>query len=126
MDQDLTQRMILATWLVEFYLSKRNELDDMIASRSISQDVENLKAERTILEEEIRHFFETYKVRGMMLLLILNLTDLSLDKPRPHDHVRTYPRTGKDGLIPVLCYNHWRFRPSCRTLDPRGRVEQGD
>ena len=54
--------MILATWLVEFYLSKCNELDDMIASRSISQDVENLKTERTILEEEIRHFFLTYKV----------------------------------------------------------------
>lgn len=65
--QDLTQRMILATWLVEFYLSKCNELDDMIASRSISQDVENLKAERTILEEEIRHFFVTYKVRVVIL-----------------------------------------------------------
>ena len=54
--------MMLATWLVEFYLSKCNELDDIIASRSISQDVENLQAERTILEEEIRHFFVTYKV----------------------------------------------------------------
>lgn len=54
--------MILATWLVEFYLSKCNELDDMIASRSISQDVDNLQAERAILEEEIRHFFITYKV----------------------------------------------------------------
>lgn len=61
-EQDFTQRMVLATWLVEFYLSKCNELDDMIASRSISQDVENLQAERTILEEEIRHFFATYKV----------------------------------------------------------------
>jgi len=71
--QDLTQRMVLATWLVEFYLSKCNELDDMIASRSISQDVENLQAERTILEEEIRHFFVTYKVWGAFLRLVLNL-----------------------------------------------------
>lgn len=55
--------MMLATWLIEFYLSKGNELDDMIASRLISQDVENLQAERTILEEEIRQFFATYKVR---------------------------------------------------------------
>ena len=62
-EQDLTQRMILATWLIEFYLSKCNELDDMIASRLISQDVENLQAERSILEEEIRQFFVTYKVR---------------------------------------------------------------
>jgi hypothetical protein len=68
LQQDLTQRMLLATWLVEFYLSKCNELDDMIASRSISQDVENLQAERTILEEEIRHFFVTYKVRGLYML----------------------------------------------------------
>ena len=73
-EQDLTQRMMLATWLVEFYLSKCNELDDMIASRSISQDVENLQAERTILEEEIRHFFVTYKVWDSFLRSFLGLT----------------------------------------------------
>ncbi|KAL0579371.1 tethering complex subunit [Marasmius crinis-equi] len=38
---DLTQRMMLATWLVEFYLSKCNELDDIVASESVSQDIEN-------------------------------------------------------------------------------------
>lgn len=54
--------MMLATWLVEFYLSKCNELDDIIASESVSQDVENLKTERAILEEDLKHFFETYKV----------------------------------------------------------------
>ena len=53
---------MLATWLVEFYLSKLNEMDDLIASESVSQDVENLKTERTILEDDLRHFFETYKV----------------------------------------------------------------
>ncbi|EGO05168.1 hypothetical protein SERLA73DRAFT_68797 [Serpula lacrymans var. lacrymans S7.3] len=58
---DLTQRMMLATWLVEFYLSKCNELDDIIASESASDDVENLRAERMVLEEDLRHFFETYK-----------------------------------------------------------------
>ena len=52
---------MLATWLVEFYLSKYNELDDLVASGSISQDVANLEVERTILEEDLRHFFETYK-----------------------------------------------------------------
>ena len=74
MEQDLTQRMMLATWLVEFYLSKCNELDDMIASRLISQDVENLQAERTILEEEVRHFFITYKVWDTLLRAALSLT----------------------------------------------------
>lgn len=54
--------MMLATWLVEFYLSKCNELDDVIASRSVSQDVENLKVERLTLEEDLKQFFVTYKV----------------------------------------------------------------
>lgn len=64
--QDLTQRMMLATWLVEFYLSKCNELDDVVASESVSHDVDNLQAERTILEDDLRQFFETYKVRSMV------------------------------------------------------------
>jgi len=54
--------MMLATWLVEFYLSKCNELDDIIASESVSHNVENLHTERTIVEDDIRQFFETYKV----------------------------------------------------------------
>lgn len=54
--------MVLATWLVEFYLSKCNELDDIVASESVSHDVENFRAERTIVEDDIRQFFETYKV----------------------------------------------------------------
>ncbi|KJA29290.1 hypothetical protein HYPSUDRAFT_32690 [Hypholoma sublateritium FD-334 SS-4] len=58
---DLTQRMMLATWLVEFYLSKCNELDDIVASESVSHDVANLQAERVIIEDDLRHFFETYK-----------------------------------------------------------------
>ncbi|KAJ3721541.1 Pep3/Vps18/deep orange family-domain-containing protein [Lentinula raphanica] len=58
---DITQRMMLATWLVEFYLSKCNELDDMVASESVLHDVGNLQAERAILEDDLRHFLETYK-----------------------------------------------------------------
>lgn len=55
--------MMLATWLAEFYLSKCNELDDLAASSSASYDVENVKAEQMMLEEDLRHFFKTYKVR---------------------------------------------------------------
>ncbi|KAL6310046.1 Pep3/Vps18/deep orange family-domain-containing protein [Sparassis latifolia] len=58
---DFSQRMMLATWLVEFYLSKCNELDDLVASEAASHDMENLQAERTILEDELRQFLETYK-----------------------------------------------------------------
>jgi hypothetical protein len=53
---------MLATWLIEFYLGKCNELDDIIASESVSGDTENLQTEKTILEDDLRHFLETYKV----------------------------------------------------------------
>ncbi|OCH96211.1 hypothetical protein OBBRIDRAFT_744298 [Obba rivulosa] len=58
---DLSQRMMLATWLAEFFLSKCNELDDLVASESVSHDVQNLQAERAILEDDLRHFLENYK-----------------------------------------------------------------
>ncbi|KAG8753387.1 hypothetical protein FRC14_006087 [Serendipita sp. 396] len=53
--------MMLATWLVEFYLSKFNDLDDLIASESAAHDVEDLKTERTMLDKDLKTFFETYK-----------------------------------------------------------------
>lgn len=59
--------MLLATWLVESYLSKINTLDDIIASERASHDVENLKTEQTLLEDELRAFFDTYKVRWVSL-----------------------------------------------------------
>ncbi|KAI0286980.1 Pep3/Vps18/deep orange family-domain-containing protein [Russula aff. rugulosa BPL654] len=58
---DLTQRMMLATWLVEFYLSKYDELDDLTALSSAQYDVENVKTERSILEEDLRRFLESHK-----------------------------------------------------------------
>jgi hypothetical protein len=70
--------MMLATWLVEFYLSKCNQLDDLVASESVSHDVENLQAERALLEDELRQFFETYKVRGSPLDIFL----LGIDEGR--------------------------------------------
>jgi hypothetical protein len=54
--------MMLATWLVEFYLSKYDELDDLTALSSAQYDVENVKAERSILDEDLRRFFESHKV----------------------------------------------------------------
>ncbi|KAI6136496.1 Pep3/Vps18/deep orange family-domain-containing protein [Pisolithus sp. B1] len=58
---DLTQRMMLATWLVEFYLTKCDELDDFCAAEAATSDVQNVETERIILEEDLRHFFETYR-----------------------------------------------------------------
>lgn len=53
--------MMLATWLMEIYLAKCNELEDVVASESVSHDVENLRTERALLEDELRQFLETYK-----------------------------------------------------------------
>lgn len=66
--------MMLATWLVEFYLSKCNELDDLIASESVSHDVDNLHAEHTILEDDLRQFLQTYKVTRVISRQIVCLT----------------------------------------------------
>lgn len=60
--QDLTQRMMLATWLVEIYLAKINELEDAAAAERASEDADNIHAERSIVEEDMRHFLTTYKV----------------------------------------------------------------
>jgi len=62
--------MMLATWLVEFYLSKCDELDDLCAAESSTSSIENVQAERAILEEDLRHFFETYKVKWLLIPFI--------------------------------------------------------
>ena len=54
--------MMLATWLIEICLSRCNELEDIVAAESVSQDVESLRYSRTVVEEELRQLLETYKV----------------------------------------------------------------
>ncbi|KAL7419717.1 tethering complex subunit [Cryptotrichosporon argae] len=58
---DKTQRMMLATWLVEIYLSKCNTLEDVIAAEAATSDVDNLMAEKEIMEEELQTFLEESK-----------------------------------------------------------------
>ena len=76
--------MMLATWLVEFYLSKCNELDDLVASESLTQDVDNLRAERSLLEDELKQFFETYKVNICLVTWSCSLINL-LGEPGSHN-----------------------------------------
>ena len=66
--KDITQRMMLATWLVEVYLSKCNDLDDVVASESVSHDIGDLQAERAIIEDDLRQFLETYKVSQIRVI----------------------------------------------------------
>lgn len=53
---------MLATWLVEIYLSKINQLEDIAAAERAADDVENFKAEQSMLEDDMRQFLSTYKV----------------------------------------------------------------
>lgn len=59
---------MLASWLVGFYLNKCNELDDLIASETATQDIDDLKAERLLVEDDLKHFIETYKVCSLILV----------------------------------------------------------
>lgn len=103
--QDLTQRMMLATWLVEFYLSKCNELDDLVASESVSHDVDDLQTERTILEDDLRHFFDTYKVGDIYLWLRARAYFFE-EQFGPTDCVRAHPRAWANGYVFVFCQCH--------------------
>ena len=58
---DLAQRIMLATWLVEIYLSKVNELEDVAAAEAASQDVDSYRLEITMIIEELYQFLSTYQ-----------------------------------------------------------------
>ena len=58
---------MLATWLVEIFLAKINELEDLAAAERASGDADNFHAERAIVEEDMQQFLKTYKVRSRSL-----------------------------------------------------------
>ncbi|EIW66818.1 hypothetical protein TREMEDRAFT_40794 [Tremella mesenterica DSM 1558] len=96
--KDRTQRMMLATWLIEIYLSKCNTLEDIVAAESATSDVESLKIERQMMEEDMRNFISTYlndlepKVVYELILshgrtdLYLFYADLKKDHERVVEH----------------------------------------
>ena len=53
---------MIATWLVEIYLSKINMLEDLVASNAGSDDIENYKAAQKELDDEFEGFLKQYKV----------------------------------------------------------------
>lgn len=54
--------MMIATWLIEIYLSKCNTLEDVIAAEAATSDVDSLRTELMLTEEDLRNFMTTYKV----------------------------------------------------------------
>lgn len=94
--KDLTQRMMLATWLVEFYLSKCNELDDIVAAGSVSQDVDSLQTEKVILEDDLRQFLKTYKVTGFQIFclrILIFFFKNNLDRETVYELIQGHGRT---------------------------------
>ncbi|KAI7957480.1 hypothetical protein MJO28_004575 [Puccinia striiformis f. sp. tritici] len=61
--QDLTQRMMLATWLTEIYLAKINELEDLADAQdpAAADQAANIVAEQQLIEDELQQFLRTYK-----------------------------------------------------------------
>jgi hypothetical protein len=55
--------MMLATWLVEIYLSKCNNLEDIIAAEAATSDVGSLRVELKMMEDDLRNFMTRYQVR---------------------------------------------------------------
>lgn len=53
---------MLATWLVEIYLSKCNTLEDIIAAEAATSDVVSLKVELGMMEDDLRDFLTRYRV----------------------------------------------------------------
>lgn len=60
-NQDIAQRIMIATWLAEIYLSKINQLEDVAAAEAASQDVDNYRLETTMITEELYQFLSTYR-----------------------------------------------------------------
>jgi hypothetical protein len=63
--------MMLATWLVEILLSKLNHLEDIAASEAASDEAENFKAEKAMLEDDMKQFLKTYKVRRLFARILV-------------------------------------------------------
>lgn len=118
---------MLASWLVEFYLSKCNELDDVVAAEAASQDVDNLRAERMLVEDDLKHFLETYRVCFTWFLYqsMLNC-QYSTDQFTQRNDVRPYPGSREDTYLSLLCHYYWRLRTRCGTLDPGRRLGQSN
>ncbi|KIR70649.1 hypothetical protein I310_05498 [Cryptococcus deuterogattii CA1014] len=56
-----TQRMMLATWLVEIFLNKWNAVEDLLAIESANTDTDSLTIERQITEEDLKGLMVTYQ-----------------------------------------------------------------
>ncbi|GAA94421.1 uncharacterized protein L969DRAFT_105058 [Mixia osmundae IAM 14324] len=55
------QKMMLSTWLVELFLSKIADLEDIALSQSHTSHTSNIDLERSILEDDLKSFLRSHK-----------------------------------------------------------------
>lgn len=86
--------MMLATWLIEIYLSKCNTLEDIIAAEAATSDVESLRTELMLTEEDLRNFMTTYKVCNSAFgRRRAKLSQDNVDRKVIYDLVQSHGRT---------------------------------
>lgn len=89
---------MLATWLIEIYLSKCNQLEDIVAAESATSDVESLGIERQMMEEDMHNFLTTYQVCLRSVLadlpaLRLRMLQHDLDSKVVYELIQSHGRT---------------------------------
>ncbi len=115
---------MIATWLVEIYLSKINTLEDFIATRANPEDTSNHKSEQETLEEEFRNFLDTYKVITITLYTpafsqMFSFVSFILQtvKFRQTYYLQSYRQSWSHQRAAPLCNFDWRLRKGYITLD---------
>ena len=121
--KERTQRMMLATWLVEIYLSKCNTLEDIVAAEKATSDVESLSIERQMMEEDMRNFMTTYQVGAD--LRYLHWADHA-ERLGCESGLRADSEPRSDGSVFVLCEFEEGSCADTGTLGDGRPVEQGD
>lgn len=101
--------MMLATWLVEIYLSKINQLEDIAAAESASDDVENYRTERTIVEDDLKQFLQQYKVSVVEFSNVGAVENDNSDSGQfgSCNRVRPYLKPWTNGSATSLCIRDW-------------------
>jgi hypothetical protein len=116
---------MLATWMMEIYLSKCNTLEDIVAAESAMSDVESLTVERSMMEEDMRNFMTTYQVRTHAAAAFEARWLISAERPRAKGGLRIDLEPRQDGPLLVLRKLEQGSREGGRVLGDRGGVAQG-
>ncbi|CAG8467025.1 8972_t:CDS:10 [Ambispora gerdemannii] len=132
---DLTQKTMIATWLVEIFLSKINLLEDIVASGTLSEDSDselnspheqekrlteqNEKTEQQLLVDGFKTFLQTYKA--------------NLDKRTTYNLIASHGRTEELLYYATLIgdhekvISHWiaekDYKQALEVLSKQGSVD---